>query len=634
MPTLVSTGQITIVDNNDARNISAAISSNYSVQSIYTKDEAANVSYIPNYSSTNLVLTPTIGISGLSTSQVWSALKNRQFSFTQGGTALTSSSTPGTFYTVSGSAGSYVESVVTNPFVTANLAAASSTAATLTISGNLGSATGNQTIYFDADYTDPTTLLVTHITCSIVLNTIKTGTNAVYITFRGNNSINQSTTSTKTNVAIAADLVRAGGVDTTGLAYKWYIATSGTQIDAALSGGTGPTTAANYGFSTTTSPTLPAAGTLNTNIPLAGASTTYNTLTMSELAVNELAIFRVDITDGNTITYSANFTIYDVSDPYDVTLISANGDKLPNGIGSTQVYPLVYTGSSSLSNLAGYYFDWNMLDRNGKKASFIDTVKLNNVVYSNATTGTFTCQTPYLYGAATPSQTLAVGQRISFSSTTVSSGVLPTITANTVYYIQSVSATSTSVGVSPGISFTITASKGGAVITGGTAGGTLVGTCTTGTPTGGSPITSVTAASGSVATVTYNVSGGYMGKGTQLAVGDVIKLVTTAGNAYFYSVQTATATNVITFQLWSAAGTAYPLPLAAAVPATNTPAIAEFAGGVIYDCVNSAGSRRSYGTSTFGDATTNPPYAGSAYIILSGDEIDSKGTVTCDVTRP
>ena len=634
MPTLVTTGQITIVDNNDARNITAAISSNYSVQAIYTKDEAASISYIPNYSSTNLVLTPTIGISGLSTSQVWAALKNRQFSFTQGGTALTSSSTPGTFYSVSGSSGTYAEGVVTNPFAVANLIDGSSTAATLTISGNLGSTTGTQTIYFDADYTDPTTSLVTHITCSVVLNTIKTGTNAVYITFRGNNSINQSTTSTKTNVAIAADLVRQGGVDTTGLTYKWYIATSGTQIDNALTGGTGPTGAANYGFSTTTAPALPATGTLNTNIPTAGASTVHNTLTMSELAVNDLAVFRVDITDGAGTTYSANFTIYDVSDPYDVKITTTNGEKLPNGIGSTQVYPLVYTGSTALSNLAGYYFDWNILDSNGKKASFIDTVKLNNVVYSNATTGTFTCQTPYLYGAATPSQTLAIGQRISFSSTTVSSGVLPTITANTIYYIQTVSATNTIVGSATGVSFTITASKGGAVITGGTAGGTLVGTCTVGTPTGGAPITSVTAASGSVATVTYNVSGGYMGKGTQLAVGEVIKLVTTSGNAYFYSVQTATATNTITFQLWSPAGTAYPLPLAAAVHATNTPAIAEFAGGTIYECVNSTGSRRSYGTATFGDATTNPLYAGSAYIILSGDEIDVKGTIACNVNRP
>jgi hypothetical protein len=124
-----------------------------------------------------------------------------------------------------------------------------------------------------------------------------------------------------------------------------------------------------------------------------------------------------------------------------------------------------------------------------------------------------------------------------------------------------------------------------------------------------------------------------MGKGTQLVVGDVIKLVTTGGNAYFYSVQTATG-NVITFQLWSPAGTAYPLPLAAAVPATNTPAIAAFAGGTIFECANSTGYRRSYGTATFGDATTNPPYAGSAYIILSGDEIDAKGTITCNVNKP
>ena len=50
MATIVTTGQITIVDNNDARPITAYIASSQGTQQIYSKDEDT-VGFIPSWSS-------------------------------------------------------------------------------------------------------------------------------------------------------------------------------------------------------------------------------------------------------------------------------------------------------------------------------------------------------------------------------------------------------------------------------------------------------------------------------------------------------------------------------------------------------------------------------------------------------
>jgi hypothetical protein len=362
---IVSTGQITIVDTNDARSITAFLAANQGAQQVYTKDEAT-VGYTPSWFSTPIVITPQISVGGLSASQAWAALTNKTFALTAGGAALTSASTSTSFV-------NNADGQLTTPFTVSHAANGSTTASTFTITGNLKDSVAVFTLFFDADFVDPTTGLVTHITAQITLNTVKTGTNAVFIALRGQTSIEDATGSTKNNIAIAADLVRSGGIDTSGLTYKWYEGGGATQITTGL-----PSVATKYGMKTVAAPTAPtgAGSDLNVNIPTA-AGNAQNTLVINESAVVDIGVYRVDITDGDSKTYTAYFTIYDVSDPYQTIVSSSSGDKLQNGQGSTQLTPRVYYGATEVTPLTGWSFIWTFYDKNGKRGAFVDTAKIS-----------------------------------------------------------------------------------------------------------------------------------------------------------------------------------------------------------------------------------------------------------------
>lgn len=379
MATLVSTGQITIVDQNDARSITAVLVSNSGIQQVYTKDEAT-LSYNPSWFTSNMTLTPQISVGGLTANQAWAALSNKQFSLSAGGTALTTASTSTSFVDNS-------DVVVSAPFTVTHAAAGSTTPSTFVVKANLLASVGVFTIYFDADFNDPVTGLTTHICCQATLGSIKTGTNAVFINIRGNNTIEEATGQTKNNVALSADLVRAGGIDTSGLTYKWYDST-GTQISTSTSG-----YATKFGFKTVASPTIPTASgsDLGVNVPASGAGNAYNTIVINETAVVDIAIFRVDIVDSDSKTYSQYFTIYDISDPYDIQVISSTGDKLQNGQGSTVLTPRVFYSATEVTNLTGWSFTWYFYDRNGKRGAFVDTSKISTAggaTISANTTGT------------------------------------------------------------------------------------------------------------------------------------------------------------------------------------------------------------------------------------------------------
>lgn len=363
---LVSTGQITIVDTNDARSIVAFLTANQGTQQVYTKDEST-VTYVPSWFTSAIVLTPQISVGGLTASQAWAALTNKTFSLTAGGAALTTGSTSTSFV-------NNADTQLSTPFTVSHAANGSSTPSTFTITGNLKDTVASFTVFFDADYVDPATALATHITAQITLSTVKTGTNAVFITIRGQTNIEEATGQTKNNIAVGADLVRSSGIDTTGLTYRWYEAGGSTQISTSLAG-----VATKYGLKTTTAGTSPtgSAGELNVNIPASGAGNTHNTLVINESAVADIGIYKVDITDGESKTYSAYFTIYDISDPYETQVISSSGDKLQNGQGSTTLTPRVFYGSSEVSPLTGWTFTWTFFDRNGKRGAFVDTAKIS-----------------------------------------------------------------------------------------------------------------------------------------------------------------------------------------------------------------------------------------------------------------
>jgi hypothetical protein len=371
---LVSTGQITIVDNNDAKPLTAYITASPSIQQIFSKDESTQ-SFLPDWftanSNTGIQLNPRVFVgSTTGATEVTAQLSNKRWTTVIGsgnifnGSATTQNTTD--FVDSSYGALATPYTVLADGSVNANNY--------LRIRGNLKETVGSFTVFFEGDYTDTVTGLVTHVVAQITLSTVRTGTNAVFIMTRGQFAIEQATGATKNNIAVAADLVRAGGViDTTGLTYRWYDSNGGTQISTSTA-----SFATKYSLTTTTGPTPPTAvAVTGAGVPAAGAGNANNTLSINESAVADLGIFRVDITDADAKTYSAYFTVYDVSDPYEVRVISSAGDKLQNGVGSTNLTPEVFYGADKVTSLTSWSFTWYYFDRDGKRGAFIDTAKIS-----------------------------------------------------------------------------------------------------------------------------------------------------------------------------------------------------------------------------------------------------------------
>lgn len=383
---IVSTGQLTIVDNNDARPITAFLSANPGTQQIYTKDESSVV-FTPNWTTINSntgleIKARVFAGSANAAEEITGQLSNKKWSYTAGGTAITTGSAPTSDFESGGSI------TVTN----------SSTEAKLQIKANLKVGNPPEQIFFEGDYTDPITGLVSKIIASITLTQVKTGTNAVYINMRAPDGNILEPDAGKTSIRVFADLIRAAGVDDTGVTYRWYQSphAAADQIESSLSN-----VLTKYGALTTSQVNSGAAGAVgqfngsaisSSNMP-DGGWTDAKGLIIHHSAVVDIASFKVECRDSDGTIYQSYFTVYDVSDPYEVRLISTAGEKLQNGVGNTDVYPTVYYGATKIANTAGYTFDWYFYDRDGQRSAFVDATRTalaggRNI--SANTTSTFT----------------------------------------------------------------------------------------------------------------------------------------------------------------------------------------------------------------------------------------------------
>lgn len=375
---IVSTGQITIVDNNDARPITAYITASPGPQQVFTKDEST-MSYLPDWTTANsnagLILTAKAFLGAVGAAQdITGALTNVRWS-TNLSTALTGTNasiaaTP-TLAAIFGTTGTFT--------MVANTSGSS-----LTIKGNMLSTIPQSVIYFEADYTDPATNLVSKIVAQITLSLVKTGTNAVFVQTRGSTSIEQATGSSKNVAVVGADLVRASGFDTTGITYRWFESNGATQII------TGAPFATQFGLKTTTAGVGPTGATtdIGVNLPASGAWSAHNTLVIHESGVQDMEIFRVEAKDADGVIYQTYFTIFDVSDPYEVRVNSSTGDKLQNGVGSTNLTPDVWYGNVQVASLSGWTFTWTFYNKDGKRGAFIDTTRTAVAAGRNITANT------------------------------------------------------------------------------------------------------------------------------------------------------------------------------------------------------------------------------------------------------
>jgi len=342
---IISTGQFTIVDQNDAKPIMAFISANGSLQQAYSKDNAAEL-FTPNWTSTPLTLTAAVYVGGVNVI-AGTTVTNRKWSLTFDGTSIGSTST-------------FVRNT------------------------NFASTDVSQTYFFTCTYTDPVTNIPSRVDTQITLSIVKTGTNAVYVLTSGVDVIVQSDTATKNVAAVKAELVRSSGADTSGLQYKWYSVSSAgvsTHLHASVAGvanyglkstaiGAAPTgTSANLGASTFTT-----AGATANDVYTTVGNPGFNTLIIGEGAVNGFQLFKVEVydsADNAAAVYTSFFTINDISDPYAVTILSSNGDRLLNGLGSTTLTAKVYNGSSEIPSYTGWTFDWYFRNSVGTRVGFV-----------------------------------------------------------------------------------------------------------------------------------------------------------------------------------------------------------------------------------------------------------------------
>lgn len=349
MPTVITSGQITIIDSNDASPITALIAASGPTQQIVTREEGVDT-HNPNWAATPLTLSAKVYIGkpgGSVEVATTDAVQNRKWSTSLGGASL-------------------------------------GTGASLTINTNLAFNSAPVTYYFECDVIDSITGIVTRAVAQTQLSQVKTGTNAVYIRVDGATVISQSNSGQKNNITLKAQLIRASGVDDTGVTYAWYQSphNNGAWIDGDLASVT-----TKYGLLDTAAANANVAGEIGvykttaagTSAPISVANVPaitygdYKGLVISELAVNDIGIYLVKCKDADGTIYQQYFTVYDISDPYECTVISTAGTTLKNGEGQTDLYPIIYDGARKVTDLTGWNFYWYMYNRNGNRGAFIHT---------------------------------------------------------------------------------------------------------------------------------------------------------------------------------------------------------------------------------------------------------------------
>lgn len=356
---IISTGQITIVDNNDAKTVVAAISASLGTQQTYTKDDTTE-SFAPNYVSTNNVLKPSISISSATTPVDAISKQKAQLS------AVSWSTSPeGTPDIVD--AGTLKNST--------DYAYNSTTLALSLKTNKLTQASPSLTLYFSCNYTDPATSLVSQVLAQITVGLVVTGTNALYVMVEGPDTIPVSDTALRGRILLTAKLMRGSREETSlaDYAYKWYkLDTNGSAVELTASHPDWHDTNAGlqkFRFLSAS----------NAAVAPLSASGYHNgkKICIFEDAVNGVATYRVDVLDDapNSNPYSKYFTITDKDDPVQVIVTSDGGTVLQNGQGAKTVRARMTKNGAPYAP-DGWGYLWTFRDKDGKPAAFVDAAKV------------------------------------------------------------------------------------------------------------------------------------------------------------------------------------------------------------------------------------------------------------------
>lgn len=320
---IVSTGQITLVDYNDGISLQMFISSNKAHTQIYSPD---NDTYAPDWSSSNLVITPQL------------------FATSSANDIITSASVTSVTW--------YKDSETNANKITTGGAYALSGAKNhiLTISQNVLAGDSNTNFICVVQYTDATTGLDLTCKSDITFSLVSSGgglVTAVALCPNGNVFKN----GTVSSLIAECDLWRSSTIDTTNVSYAWYIRDTSQSTDA---GG-------GVGWKKLT----------NTANMYTGVATRQ--LTIYPNAVTNIEVFKCVITDTDSTsqTYNTKFydtiTVLDQSDNIAVEILSTGGNILKNGEGSTVLTARLFQGGAEIDTTSpySYTYKWYKFDKNG-----------------------------------------------------------------------------------------------------------------------------------------------------------------------------------------------------------------------------------------------------------------------------
>ena len=320
---VVATGQITIIDYNDALSLTGYISSNKPKTQMYNSD---NGTYNPDWAASNVVLTPSLFILGTATDIIATA-------------AVTSI----TWYDVSAG----TEVLLTNDV---NYAIGASGAKALTIKTNRLAGLPGKDFMCKVIYHDASTNLDLTLKIPISFSRVINGsgiTDAVAWLLDGAVFKN----GTVATLRAQCDLWRGSLPDTTLVLYQWYKLVAGNPDEGAGAGWDTCANAANV---------------------LAGVTT--NVLTIYPAAVLGYGVFKCKVTDNDPTspTYNTAFwdtvTVADQSDPVQCTVTSSGGEVFKNGVGSSTLTAKLYRAGAEI-DVAGttYTYKWYKYDSAGVK---------------------------------------------------------------------------------------------------------------------------------------------------------------------------------------------------------------------------------------------------------------------------
>lgn len=314
-------GQFTITDFNDAVSLTSYISSNHPKTQMYNPD---NGTYTPNWATQNMVLTPSLFVTGGgSTDKITSADVTSVKWF------------DGTSTTAITSTGSYALSGTKSHI--------------LTIKGNVLAGLAGKDYRCEITYKDPASGLSVPCVTSITLSRVVNGggiVDLIVTTPNGNIFKNASASATLT---AKAELWRGSTVDTTNVSYQWYA--QDTSVTTDEGGGIGWKKLTN------------AAGTY-------GGATT-DTLTIYAATVDSFAVVKciAKDTDSASATYNGTFTdtasFIDTSDPITVVINSTGGSVFKNGTGSTTLKAVVYQNGVEIDAEGKGTYTWSKYNNSG-----------------------------------------------------------------------------------------------------------------------------------------------------------------------------------------------------------------------------------------------------------------------------